>query len=409
VSEIQINTLTPGMVLLSNIEDRNGYLLLPSGTKLQDGHIQLMKKLGLKSVEAVPESEAKGITLADPCEQYIRNFFVYCDPDNEAMLEIFRIAVARTQLAVERGWIMPTEDQRLATNLEFMKDLYPPGLGSAKDLVDHETELATFPGIYFRIKEILDSPSSSAADIARVVSTDVGLSAKLLKLVNSPFYGFADTIDSIAHAVSLVGIKEISTLALGISTINFFKDIPPELMDMKTFWRHSLSCGILSRLISMRAKKTHRDIEPDRLFTAGLLHDVGRLIIFKKQPYASVQALLYARENMIPLVDAESEVLGFDHTEIADLLLSEWNFPVAITTAIVNHHDPKSASNPKEAAIIQIADNLTNAVEISRGGMYVLPGIQADAWEGLGLKTSELVGIVDQFDEHIEEVLGAFM
>lgn len=409
MSEIQINTLTPGMVLTSNVEDHSGYLLLPSGTKLRDGHIQLLKKLGLSSVQAVPETQATGITLADPSEEYIRNFFIYCDPDNVAILEIYRIAVARTQLAMERGWMMPTEDERLATNLEYMKDLYPPGLGSAKDLVDHETELATFPDIYFRIKEILDSPTSSAADIARVVSTDVGLSAKLLRLVNSPFYGFADTIDSIAHAVSLVGIKEISTLALGISTINFFKDIPPELMDMKTFWRHSLSCGILSRLIAMCAKKKDPSIEPDRLFTAGLLHDVGRLIIFKKQPYASVQALLYARENMIPLVDAEAEVLGFDHTEVANLLLTGWNFPKAITTAIVNHHDPQSAASPKEAAIIQIADNLTNAVEISRGGMYVLPGIQAGAWEGLGLNVSELVGIVDQFDEHIEEVLGAFL
>ncbi|BBD09208.1 HDOD domain-containing protein [Desulfovibrio ferrophilus] len=409
MSEIKTNTLTPGMVLTNDIEDRNGYLLLPAGTQLGEGHILLLKKLGLGAVEAVPEAEAKGITIVDPYEEYIRNFFVYCDPDNEAMLEIYRIAVARTKLAVERGWIMPTEDERLARNLEFMKDLYRSGEGTAKDIVDHETELATFPDIYFRIKEVLDAPSSSANDIARVVSTDVGLSAKLLKLVNSPFYGFADTIDSIAHAVSLVGIKEISTLALGISTINFFKDIPPELMDMKTFWRHSLSCGILSRLIAMRAKKKDPSIEPDRLFTAGLLHDVGRLIIFKKQPYASVQALLYARENMLPLVDAEAEVLGFDHTEVANLLLSEWNFPAAITAAIVHHHDPQAAQNPKEAGIIQIADNLTNAVEISGGGMYVLPGIQDNAWEGLGLNTRELVGIVDQFDEHIEDVLGAFL
>lgn len=409
MSEIQINTLTPGMVLTTNIKDRNGYLLLPAGTRLGEGHIQLLKKLGLGAVEAVAETEAKDITAADPSEEYVRNFFVYCDPDDPAVIEIYRIAVARTQRAQDDGWMIPTEDERLARNLEFMKDLYRTGEGSAQDIVDHETELATFPDIYFRIKEVLDSPSSSADDIAKVVSTDMGLSAKLLKLVNSPFYGFADTIDSISHAVSLVGIKEISTLALGISTINFFKDIPAELMDMKTFWRHSLSCGILARLLATRAKAKTPSVEPDRLFTAGLLHDVGRLIIFKKQPYASVQALLFARENMIPLVDAEAETLGYEHTEVANLLLSAWNFPQGITDAISNHHDPQAASSPVEAAIVQIADNLTNAVEISSGGMYVLPGIQEGAWEGLGLNTRELIGIVDQFDEHIEDVLSAFL
>lgn len=262
MSEIQTKTLTPGMVLTSNIEDRNGYLLLPAGTRLGEGHIQLLKKLGLGAVEAVAETEAKGIAAADPSEEYVRNFFVYCDPDNPAIIEIYRIAVARTQRAQEEGWTIPTEDERLARNLEFMKDLYRTGEGSAQDIVDHETELATFPDIYFRIKEVLDNPASSAEDIAGVVSTDMGLSAKLLKLVNSPFYGFADTIDSIAHAVSLVGIKEISTLALGISTINFFKDIPAELMDMKTFWRHSLSCGILARLIATRVKAKHPSVEP---------------------------------------------------------------------------------------------------------------------------------------------------
>lgn len=145
------------------------------------------------------------------------------------------------------------------------------------------------------------------------------------------------------------------------------------------------------------------------MFTAGLLHDVGRLIIFKKQPYASVQALLFARENMLPMVDAEAETLGYDHTEVAKLLLSAWNFPPAITDAISHHHDPKTASSAVEAGIVQVADNLTNAVEISGGGMYVLPGIQEGAWEGLGLNPRELIGIVDQFDEHIEDVLGAFL
>lgn len=405
MSDMQTSNLTPGMVLVQDVEDRHGYTLLPRGTRLAAEDIARLKSLGVATVEAAAEAEAREIKAPDQAEEYVRNFFVYCDPDDEAVVRMFRIAAARTRKALAEGWELPTEDERLAKNLEFMRDLFRPGEGSAQDIVDHETELATFPDIYFRIKDVLDSPTSSAKDIADVVTTDVGLAAKLLKLVNSPFYGFAETIDSVAHAVSLVGIKEISTLALGISTINFFKDIPPELMDMKTFWRHSLSCGIFARLLGSRMK----DAAADRLFTAGLLHDVGRLIIFKKQPYASVQALLFARENMLPLAEAEAEVLGYDHTEVAALLLAQWHFPGPILAAIAHHHAPRDAADQVEAAVIQVADNLTNAVEISSGGMYVLPGIQHGAWKSLGLDPGQLVDIVEQYDEHIDGVMNAFL
>ncbi|WP_461208664.1 HDOD domain-containing protein [Desulfocurvus sp. DL9XJH121] len=405
MSEIQTKELTPGLVLTEDTEDRHGYTLIPKGTRLTDSHIAMLRKFGVGEVRAVSEAEARGIKPSDPVAEYVRNFFAYCNPDDRALTELFRIATARTQRALDQGWEIPSEDVRLAKNLEYMKDLFRHGEGAAQDIVDHETELATFPDIYFRIKESLESPDSSAKDIAAVVSTDMGLSAKLLKLVNSPFYGFADTIDSISHAVSLVGTEEISTLALGISTISFFKDIPPELMDMKTFWRHSLSCGIFARLLGARMKNA----QPERLFTAGLLHDMGRLIIFKKQPYASVQALLHARENMLPVAEAEHVTLGYDHTDVADLLLKAWHFPAPIMNAIKFHHDPASAPDPVEAAVIQIADNLTNAVEISSGGMYVLPGIQEGAWESTGLDILHLVDIVDQYDKNIDDVLGAFL
>ncbi len=100
----------------------------------------------------------------------------------------------------------------------------------------------------------MESPSSSAKDIAEVVSTDVALSTKLLKLVNSPLFGLTQKVDSIERAVSYVGEEELSNLALGITAIRYFKDIPPELIDMQTFWRHSLSCGIFAKLIASNYK-----------------------------------------------------------------------------------------------------------------------------------------------------------
>ncbi|GFM37189.1 HDOD domain-containing protein [Desulfovibrio psychrotolerans] len=349
-----------------------------------------------------PDSPAAQLALS---EEYVRDFFMYADHDNPAIAEIFRLSVFRTGAALRQGWQMPTEDARLMRNTEYLRDTFTPGMVDPKTLVDSEAELVSFPDVYFRIREVLDSPTSSADDVARIVSNDVELTAKLLKLVNSPFYGLLVTVEDVAHAIALVGVTEVSNLALGISAITVFKDIPPELMDVKTFWKHSVSCGVFSKLIASRMG----GLKADRFFTAGLLHDVGRLIIMKKLPYASVQTLLYARENMLPLAEAERDILGFDHAEVGGMLLAEWKFPAGLVDTVRWHHAPASAQDPLAASVVQLADNLTNAMEISCGGKYVLPGLQEGAWERLGLKSSDLVTVTALFDSHIEELFAAFL
>ena len=165
-------------------------------------------------------------------------------------------------------------------------------------------------------------------------------------------YGFPQTIDSVSRAVALVGAKELSTLALGISAINYFHDIPAELVDMKTFWRHSITCGIFAKLLA----GTQTGLAPERFFIAGLLHDVGRLIMFKKLPYASTEAMLFARENSIPLVEAERSIMEFCHTDISEPLLASWKFPEGLSNMINFHHNPMEFPNPLEPAIIHIAE-----------------------------------------------------
>jgi len=338
-------------------------------------------------------------------EDYVRNFFTYADPDNEAMLQLYRIGVFRTAKALSAGWIMPDEDARTARNLEYLRDNFEPGDVSVGELVSSETQLASFPDIYFRIRKVLDSPNSPADDISREISNDLGLTAKLLKLVNSPFYGLAHTVEDVSHAIAIVGVEEVSTLALGISAINVFKDIPQELIDMKAFWKHSVSCGVFAKLIASRIE----GMKADKFFTAGLLHDVGRLIIFKKMPYASVQLLLYARENQLPVVESEEDHLGFDHTQVAKQLLTEWKFPASMVDCLAFHHAPSQAQDQLAASILQLADNMANAMEISSGGMYLLPGMEEGAWERIPLQGDDLVEIVGLFDSHIEELFKAIL
>lgn len=399
-----LDELTAGMTLASDLIASDGRLLFKSGTELEDRHLTLLKRVGVTEVDV----EAGTGDLSDDqireIEEYVRDFFLYVDPDFAPAIQLFHLALNLTANSVAEGWELPDLNQRRATNVEHMEDLFLIGMGSPDTIVKHESELTSFPDIYFRIKEVLEDESASADKIAKIVSTDMSLAAKLIKLVNSPLYGFPQTIDSVSRAVALVGAKELSTLALGISAINYFHDIPAELVDMKTFWRHSITCGIFAKLLA----GTQTGLAPERFFIAGLLHDVGRLIMFKKLPYASTEAMLFARENSIPLVEAERSIMEFCHTDISEPLLASWKFPEGLSNMINFHHNPMEFPNPLEPAIIHIADNMANAVEIAQGGMYVLPGIDEEAWEISGVKPEMLEGIVEQYKEQIDIILSAF-
>ena len=253
-----------GMQIAKNIVGPNGEVAIKAGQIVDADIMECIESLGLVRipVEGSRESISQEVLL-DRIEAYVGGFFQYVDPDCDAFVELYRLAVEKAWKAVASGWEIPCRSEFTAQNVEHMRDLFFKGSATVEDLVKHETSLASFPDIYIRLKKVLDSPTSSADDVAKVVSADPGVSSKLLKLVNSPFFGLAGKVDSVPHAVSLVGLKEVATLALGISTIDYFKDIPPELVEMKQFWGHSLSCAVFAKLV---AKKV--GVSSDRLFTA---------------------------------------------------------------------------------------------------------------------------------------------
>jgi len=393
------------MVLATDLVASDGRLLFKSGTKLEDRHLELLRRVGVDEADVALDPNGLSKETLQEIEDYVRDFFLYVNPDFKPTIEMFRVALDLTAKQVAAGWELPDISERRAESVEHLEDLFVKGMGTPETLVRHETELTSFPDIFFRIKEVLEDDSASADRIAKVVSTDMSLAAKLLKLVNSPLYGFPQAIDSISRAVALVGAKELSTLALGISAINYFKDIPAELMDMETFWRHSITCGIFAKLLA----GTQTGLSPERFFIGGLLHDVGRLIMFKKLPYASTEAMLFARENSIPLTEAEMSVMGFIHTDVSTPLLEAWKFPEGLSNMINYHHSPMEFPNPLEPTIIHVADNLTNAVEIALSGMYVMPGLDEDAWDLLGVDPVPLLEeAVSQYGEQIDTIMSAF-
>lgn len=406
-----IADIEPGMVLAADLTDSGGRVLLPRGVTLSEDHIRVVRQRGASSADIVEDGDAAGVAdlaALDPAllaraEEYAAHFFRCSDLSHPAEAAIFGLAVARLARLLARGGELPVEPD-LDPTAENMRDLFFRAEGTAADLVRHEVRLVSFPDIYFKIRQVLASPTSTARQISELVSKDTALSARLLKLVNSPFYGFAKKIDSIDRAVMVLGGNEISTLALGVSAMAVFKDIPPELITMRGFWEHSIACGVQAKVLGKAVGK----MPSERLFISGMLHDIGRLIMFKKLPHASTEAIYYAKSNAMPLFEAERDVIGFDHALVGSLLLEEWKFPESLVANVRWHHAPSEVSESLEPAVIHLSDVLAVALCRTPRGSTMVPPLDHAAWERLGLEPEALIASAEEADREIEDIQAAF-
>ena len=413
---VNIDDLQAGMLLESDLIGPNNRFLLPRGAVLDAAHIRMLKAWGVAEadVNGVTREQAQALAQSDlspeamaRAQEELAPSFRQADLDHPVMREIFRLSVLRwargappeSTLCRQDDCILPPPD------LSPERDAFAKGKGTASGLVRHEVELSSFPDIYFQINEVLQSPRSSATHIADVVSKDTSLTAKLLKLVNSAFYGFPARIDTISRAIAILGTNELTTLALGISVLEYFSDIPLKLVDMKGFWKHSIACGVLSRILA----STRVGLSEERFFVAGLIHDVGRLVMFKRLPFASTQAMLLSRSTRTPLRDAEQEVLGFDHAAVSGALLKSWKFPATLELPVRHHHAPSRAMNPLEPSIVHVADVLAIAMQYGSSGSVYVPPLQEKAWETLGQGPGILAQAMAQADRQISEILRAFL
>ncbi len=232
-----------------------------------------------------------------------------------------------------------------------------------EELVAKNIKLVSLPEVCIQVQELADSPHGTAIALGEVISTDTGLSARLLKLVNSAFYGMPSRIDTISRAVNLIGMRELKNLTFAASAAEVFAGIPPDLVDMAAFWQHSTYTGLLARHLSRHCNILHSE----RLFTAGLLHDVGRLLIYLKLPEQARHTLEIQLSSRRELCDIENEILGFDHTEVAYALLSEWNLPGNLCATVRYHHRPQDAHDAHlESAILHIADVVAHCAQSTR-------------------------------------------
>lgn len=271
-----------------------------------------------------------------------------------------------------------------------------------RELLRGYVEVSSLPTIHLRLEEAVNDPKKSMADIARIIRDDPGLTARLLRIVNSAFYNFPSRVETITHAVTIVGTQQLGALALATSVLNMFKGIPASFVNMDSFWRHCVGCGVAARVIATY----RREGNPERFFVAGMLHDIGRLVMFTKTSDRAREALLAAKESDRMLFESELDIMGFTHAVVGGILLQAWRLPASLEEVVMFHHNPGAATRfPVETAIIHLADIITHTMCLGNSGERFVPPLDPQAWESLNIPVSALPAIEEQTDRLYHDAL----
>jgi HD-like signal output (HDOD) protein len=271
-------------------------------------------------------------------------------------------------------------------------------------LVANIEDLVTLPEVALRIARMVDDPTSSAAAIGREICNDAALTARLLRIANSPAFGLDGKIATVSRAIAVLGVKQVRDLTVGITAIRTFDGIANELVTMESFWRQSVLCALAAGHIAAH-REGGRSESP---FVAGLLHDIGQLVLFNQAPELARQALLmsiYAADEP-GLWRCEREVMGFDHGDVGMRLAQKWGLPRVLQECIQFHHDPSQAKEyPIEVATIHVANTVAVLAEIGSTDLRDGPAISSPVLRALKLDHTTLAEIVLQTQESAQGML----
>ncbi len=217
--------------------------------------------------------------------------------------------------------------------------------------VTRDAKLISLPEAYLNLKAVIDRPNTTVQHVAEAISHDPALTTRVLRLVNSPYFGLPNPIDNIPRAVSLLGTQQIHDLALATAVAHSFRGIDPKRYNLSSFWRGSAFCG----LVSQQLGRVCGINTPERLFVAGLLSDLGHLILFQSVPKETLHAEKLAQERSLPLVEVEREVLGLDYARVGATLMRQWRLPEALIETTEYHPEPMRAQrDPLATAAVHI-------------------------------------------------------
>ena len=261
------------------------------------------------------------------------------------------------------------------------------------------------PQVFLTLRRTVEDPMSGVADVARVITMDPSLVGYVLRLANSALYNRANKVDSVERAVACIGLAEIQTMAIGAMLGKVFKEPPDsELLRPRDFWRHGVSVALLSRALAARIGA--RGVE--RFFVAGLLHDMGRLLLAIAEPDLAAMALSRALASGLSLDVAEQSLLGFDHAALGGRVCRKWQLPDSLGEAVAFHHAPAQVPDNTLAAVVHTADFLANALGLRAKPAAALAALDVSVLTGLGLTEADPPLLLDVLESGLEATTALF-
>lgn len=328
--------------------------------------------------------------------------FSGCGSGHPVLAVLFRLAAERLAAGLQPAPGPPPPAQLLPQ----------PGDGSsaekavqaAKEFLEHPHRRIKLPApspALNRLQGVLGDPASSVRDMAEVITLDPRLAASLLRVVNSPLYSLPARVETVTRAVAILGQRQVSMLALAAAMSGMFQDLAPDLIDPERFWRHSLACAVLSHTLALAAGRE----EPERHYLAGLLHDMGRLVLHAMAPDLARQARELHRVHGQPEVEAERRIFEFDHGMLGALIFTTWRLPHGVVAAAASHHEPQPGGSDT-ALFVHLANVLAIALGYAADPGELVPPFAAWAWDHLGLPLEKVAEIAAGLDAMVEALSG---
>lgn len=273
---------------------------------------------------------------------------------------------------------------------------------SIGQILTHSSELSSLPESVSQLNELMQKENVNISEISEIVASDPVLSARILRTVNSPFYGFPTKIDTIAYAVTILGIENIRYLAVTSTVICNFTKRVNTIYPLESFWRHSFATAIIAQQLAKAIKLPHHE----RLFTCGLLHELGGLLIGMNNPDMYKQVITKANQKKLSLSEAETELLGFNHFDITAELLAMWQLPNSITQTIKHMQLPgREQSHVQDSAVLSIADAVASAIFPSIRLVNQELKLRSQNIALAGIRPAQVNQILDELDSLVDDAM----
>jgi len=261
------------------------------------------------------------------------------------------------------------------------------------------SQLPSLPAVVTQLMDLMQRQDVSLEQVSTTLSLDQALSARVLQLANSPFYGVSGRVHSIRDGVSILGLRQLGTLVLAAVLSAQFEHLHGRALRLDEFWRHAIACAVAARALAQS-----QGMDPAMAFTAGLLHDVGRLVLDQQHPAEMSQAVAWAQAHDLSHEETESELLAVSHSEVGGWVADHWRLPVSVVAAIQGHHQPPASAQLSLTDLVHVANAIAHALDLAGASDEAVPLMNPGSWARLGLRPTDLPPLLQQIEQEFQEL-----